>query len=173
MTLKIERISSKRRTRIRLSGAFRSEHRDQVKAEIERGGPRIALDLEEVDLVDVEGVRFLNACRGRGDLSAALPALYQGMDAPGTRVGQKHPISVQGKSWLEEEDAKQEWRRSVGKAAVVSAADANSLTGADDGTIQHVSREREGRKSHDGRGDIEYPHGHFQSRTEGAGLRCS
>jgi len=66
MTLKIERISGKRRTRIRLSGAFRSEHRDQVKAEIERGGPRIALDLEEVDLVDVEGVRFLNACKAEG-----------------------------------------------------------------------------------------------------------
>jgi hypothetical protein len=31
-----------------------------VKAEIERGGP-VALDLEEVDLVDVEAVRFLNA----------------------------------------------------------------------------------------------------------------
>jgi RNA polymerase sigma-70 factor (ECF subfamily) len=58
-------------------------------------------------------------------------------------------------------------------AQIDSAADANGLTGADDGTIQHVSREREGRKSHDGRGDIEYPHGHFQSRTEGAGLRCS
>src|SRR4029077_17906071 len=66
MTLKIERISSKRRTRIRLSGAFRSEYRDQGKAEIERGGPRIALDLEEVDLVDVEGVRFLNACEAKG-----------------------------------------------------------------------------------------------------------
>ena len=66
MTLKIERICSKRRTRIRLSGAFRSEHRDQVKAEIERGGPQIALDLEEVDLVDVEGVRFLNACEAQG-----------------------------------------------------------------------------------------------------------
>jgi hypothetical protein len=66
MTLKIERISGKRRTRIRLSGAFRSEHLDQVKAEIERGGPRIALDLEEVDLVDVEGVRFLNACEAEG-----------------------------------------------------------------------------------------------------------
>jgi hypothetical protein len=37
-----------------------------VKAEIERGGPRIALDLEEVDLVDVEGVRFLNACEAEG-----------------------------------------------------------------------------------------------------------
>jgi len=66
MTLKIERISGKRRTRIRLSGAFRSEHLDQVKAEIERGGPGVALDLEEVDLVDVEGIRFLNACEAEG-----------------------------------------------------------------------------------------------------------
>ena len=66
MTLKIERISGKRRTRIRLSGAFRSEHLDQMKAEIERGGPRVALDLEEVDLVDVEGVRFLNTCEANG-----------------------------------------------------------------------------------------------------------
>src|SRR5712692_6616182 len=66
MTLKIERISGKRRTRIRLSGAFRSEHFDQVKAEIERGGPQVALDLKEVDLVDVEGIRFLNACEAEG-----------------------------------------------------------------------------------------------------------
>ena len=66
MTLKIERISSKRRTRIRLSGAFRSEHIDQVKAEVERGESQVALDLEEVDLVDVEGVRFLNACEAEG-----------------------------------------------------------------------------------------------------------
>jgi hypothetical protein len=69
MTLKIERISGKRRTRIRLSGSFgsfRSEHCDQVRAEIERGGPRMALDLEELDLVDVEGVRFLNACEAEG-----------------------------------------------------------------------------------------------------------
>ena len=66
MTLKIDRISGRRRTRVRLSGALRSEHLDQVKAEIERGGPRVALDLEEVDLVDVEGVRFLNACEANG-----------------------------------------------------------------------------------------------------------
>jgi ABC-type transporter Mla MlaB component len=61
MTLKIERISAKRRTRIRLSGEVRTEHLDQLKTEIERAGPRVALDLEEVHLVDVEGVRFLNA----------------------------------------------------------------------------------------------------------------
>src|SRR5260370_22026281 len=66
MTLKIERISGKRRTRIRVSGAFRSERLDQMKAEIERGGPRVALDLEELDLVDVEGVCFLNACEAEG-----------------------------------------------------------------------------------------------------------
>jgi hypothetical protein len=68
MTLRIERIPDKRRTRIRLSGAFRSEHVDQVKTEVERGGSQVALDLEEVDLVDVEGVRFLNACEAEGIL---------------------------------------------------------------------------------------------------------
>ncbi len=62
MTLRIERILGKRGTLIRLSGALRSEQRGQVKAEIERLGTRVALDLEEVDLVDVEGIRFLNAC---------------------------------------------------------------------------------------------------------------
>jgi hypothetical protein len=62
MTLKIEWIPGKCRTRMRLSGEVRAEHLDQLKAEIERAGPRVALDLEEVDLVDIEGVRFLNAC---------------------------------------------------------------------------------------------------------------
>jgi len=62
MTLKIERISGKRRTRIRLSGQLRSEHLQQLKAAIEHPGPQVALDLEEVDLVDVDGVRFLNTC---------------------------------------------------------------------------------------------------------------
>ena len=65
MTLKIERISSKRRIRIRLSGEFRSDRLDQVRAEINRGGP-VALDLEEVALVDVEAVRFLNAREDEG-----------------------------------------------------------------------------------------------------------
>ena len=65
MTLKIERISSKRGIRIRLSGEFRSNRLDQVEAEIDRGGP-VALDLEEVDLVDIEAVRFLNAREDEG-----------------------------------------------------------------------------------------------------------
>lgn len=66
MTLKIESISGKRRTLIRLSGEVRAEYLDQLKAEIERAGTRVALDLDEVNHVDVEGVRFLNACVARG-----------------------------------------------------------------------------------------------------------
>src|SRR5271167_4306270 len=62
MTLKIERI----RSRIRLSGEFRSEQLDQVKTEIELCESPAVLDLEELDLVDVEGVRFLNACEAKG-----------------------------------------------------------------------------------------------------------
>ena len=65
MTLKIERISGKRGTRIRMSGELRSAQLDQVKAEMERGRA-MALDLDEVDLVDVESVRFLNACEAEG-----------------------------------------------------------------------------------------------------------
>ena len=62
MTLKIERI----RSRILLSGEFRTEQLDQVQAEIELCESPAVLDLEELDLVDVEGVRFLNACEAKG-----------------------------------------------------------------------------------------------------------
>jgi hypothetical protein len=66
MTLRIERLSGRRRTQIRLSGELRAEQLDQLKDEIERAGPRVALDLEEVHLVDIEAVRFLNACVAHG-----------------------------------------------------------------------------------------------------------
>jgi hypothetical protein len=62
MTLRIERFGA----RIRLSGDFRSEHVEQVKAEIELCEPPAVLDLEELDLVDVEGVRLLNSCEAKG-----------------------------------------------------------------------------------------------------------
>src|SRR5207247_4639427 len=66
VTLRIERIFGRRRTRIRLCGEFRTEHIDQVKAELRSGGPRVVLDLDEVDLVDIECIRFLNACESTG-----------------------------------------------------------------------------------------------------------
>jgi hypothetical protein len=66
MTLKIRPVAGKRETRICLSGQLRSEHLDQLKSEVERGGPSVTLDLEELELVDIEGVRFLNACELAG-----------------------------------------------------------------------------------------------------------
>ena len=65
MTLKIERISDERGARIRLSGDFRSNRLDQVRAEINREGP-VTLDLEEVSLVDLDAVCFLNAREDEG-----------------------------------------------------------------------------------------------------------
>jgi hypothetical protein len=66
MTLKIKRIAGKHKTRICLSGQLRSGHISQVQSELDRGGPRIGLDLREVDLVDIDAVRFLNACDSAG-----------------------------------------------------------------------------------------------------------
>jgi hypothetical protein len=62
MTLRIDRVGE----RVRLSGDLRSEHLHQVKAETDQCGSRIALDLEEVDGIDVEAIRFLNSCEARG-----------------------------------------------------------------------------------------------------------
>lgn len=62
VTLKIERTKA----RIRLSGELRSAQLDQVKAEIKRGKSKVVLDLEEISLIDLDGVRFLNACEARG-----------------------------------------------------------------------------------------------------------
>ena len=62
MTLRIEGIQGG----IRLSGEFRVGQLDEVKTEIERCQSPIVLDLEELDVIDLEGVRFLNACELAG-----------------------------------------------------------------------------------------------------------
>jgi hypothetical protein len=62
MTLRIDRIQKS----VRLSGEFRSEHVRQVKSELDRCGSPVVLDLEEVGLLDVEAIRFLNSCEAAG-----------------------------------------------------------------------------------------------------------
>jgi hypothetical protein len=66
MTLKISPVAGKREIRVCLSGQLRSEHLDQLKSELDRSGPSVTLDLKELDLIDIEGVRFLNACESAG-----------------------------------------------------------------------------------------------------------
>jgi len=62
MTLRIERA----RARVRLSGEFRSEQLGEVRAEIELCESPAVVDLEEVDLIDVQAIRFLNAYEAKG-----------------------------------------------------------------------------------------------------------
>ena len=71
MALRIDRVGE----RVRLSGEFRSEHVHQVKTEMDQCGSRSVLDLEEVNLVDVEAIHFLNSCKARG-ISVLNAAAY-------------------------------------------------------------------------------------------------
>jgi hypothetical protein len=66
MTLKIERYSEGPSTKIRLIGRMQAEHLAELEQQIRGSGSKIALDLEEVNLVDVQVVRFLGACEAQG-----------------------------------------------------------------------------------------------------------
>ncbi|HEV2085213.1 MAG TPA: hypothetical protein VGR09_09025 [Gemmatimonadales bacterium] len=66
MTLRIERVSAQGRTVVRLIGRVQSEHLAELKTQMEGSEPDLALDLEEVTLVDVGAVRFLSMCEQRG-----------------------------------------------------------------------------------------------------------
>ena len=66
MTLRIEERSDGHRTILRLSGRIQLEHLEELTAHIKRNSPAIALDLEEVTLVDLAAVRFLSVCEAEG-----------------------------------------------------------------------------------------------------------
>lgn len=66
MTVRIEKASDGQSTMIRLCGRMRAEHLDELKAQINEGTSSVALDLEEVIVVDVDVVRFLGMCQAHG-----------------------------------------------------------------------------------------------------------
>jgi hypothetical protein len=66
LTLKIKKDSDGRKTVIRLSGRLRSEHLDELKRQLDGDWRGTELDLDGVTLVDVEAIRFLNACEESG-----------------------------------------------------------------------------------------------------------
>jgi ABC-type transporter Mla MlaB component len=66
MTLKIKRVCEQQGTRICLSGALRCPQLVAVLAEIEQAAQPTILDLDEVDIVDIEGVCLLNECEAEG-----------------------------------------------------------------------------------------------------------
>lgn len=66
MTLRIEKDSHGKSTTIRLIGRMQREHLEELKAQMRDSGPMVALDLNEVSLVDVDVVCFLGVCQKEG-----------------------------------------------------------------------------------------------------------
>jgi anti-anti-sigma regulatory factor len=66
MTLKIEKYSDEYSTTLRLIGRMRAEHLPELERQIRERESKIVLDLEELNLVDVDAVRFLGSCEVAG-----------------------------------------------------------------------------------------------------------
>jgi hypothetical protein len=73
MTLKIKRIYEKHGTRMHLSGALRCSNLVDLRTDIEQLGRPAILDLDELNVVDINGVRFLNECQAQGIQVANCP----------------------------------------------------------------------------------------------------
>ena len=66
VTFKIEKDRDAHGTTIRLIGRMRAEHLSELEKQIRESEAKTVLDLEELDLVDVEAVRFLGMCETQG-----------------------------------------------------------------------------------------------------------
>jgi anti-anti-sigma regulatory factor len=66
VTFKIEKYCDRRGTTIRLIGRMRAEHLSELEKQLRESESKIVLDLEELNLVDIEAVRFLGMCETQG-----------------------------------------------------------------------------------------------------------
>jgi anti-anti-sigma regulatory factor len=66
MTWKVEKHYHDQRTTIRLIGRMQVQHQHDLRVLSDESGPTIALDLEELTVVDLEAVRFLGRCQNAG-----------------------------------------------------------------------------------------------------------
>ena len=66
MTLKIETRRSGNTLIVQLIGEFDVGHLDEVKAQVNDAPCPVVVDIGELTLISVEGIRFLNACHDNG-----------------------------------------------------------------------------------------------------------
>jgi anti-anti-sigma regulatory factor len=66
VTFRIEKYRDGNITTIRLIGRMRAEHLSELEKQIRESGSKIVLDLEDLNLVDVETIRFLGMCETQG-----------------------------------------------------------------------------------------------------------
>ena len=88
MSIRIERETHRLKTMIRVSGRLQSKHLDELKTQLDSAQSRIALDLKGLTLVDVESIRFLNACeKGGVELLHCWPYIREWMIREKRREG--------------------------------------------------------------------------------------
>ena len=76
--LKITRSTDSGTTTVALSGRIGCDHLPEVRRSLEEeGGRGVVLDLHEVNLVDVDVVRFLVDCQTQGIRLTHCPAYVQ------------------------------------------------------------------------------------------------
>jgi anti-anti-sigma regulatory factor len=66
MTLRIESRRSGDTLVVQLIGELDVEHLDEVKAQVNGAPCPVVVDIGELTLISVEGIRFLNACHHNG-----------------------------------------------------------------------------------------------------------
>jgi hypothetical protein len=66
MTLKIERRRSGDTLIVQLIGEFDVEHLEEVNAQVNDVQCPVVMDIGQLTLISVEGIRFLNACHDNG-----------------------------------------------------------------------------------------------------------
>jgi hypothetical protein len=66
VTFKIEKFRDADSATIRLIGRMQAEHLSELEKQLTESESKIVLDLEELNLVDVEAVRFLGMCETQG-----------------------------------------------------------------------------------------------------------
>ena len=78
-----------RKVVLQLSGRIRATHLEQLRAQIGKDMRSIALDLEEVTLVDIDVVRFLGNCESQGtELRHCAPYIREWILRESTRQDQ-------------------------------------------------------------------------------------
>ena len=85
--LKIEKNTGECVTKLRLSGRIRSDQIESIRSEMDGDCATKILDLSEVTLVDLGGVRFLISCEDQGIMGTHVPA-----DSEHPVVGQVRPV---------------------------------------------------------------------------------
>ena len=66
MTLRIERRRSGDTLIVQLIGEFDVDHLAEVNAQVNDAQRPVVVDIGELTLISVEGIRFLNACHDNG-----------------------------------------------------------------------------------------------------------